>query len=99
MVLCYDSQYTRHACAVDAAMPLPARNRTVVALCRRLLQDAVFLDICVEWVKVCGHSTADKNDATVIGNNHTDKAADRGQEGKTKGELAIADYMHLELGS
>ena len=50
------------------------------------------------WVKVRGHSTANPTDVTVVGNNRADKAADRGQEGETCGELAIATYMRWELG-
>ena len=82
----------------DAASPLPRRNRTIVALCRRLLADAAQLDIAVAWVKVRGHSTTNPADMTVVSNNWADKAADRGQEGKTCGEIEIAKYMRWELG-
>ena len=82
----------------DAAAPLPRRNRTIVALCRRLLADAAELDIAVGWVKVRGHSTTNLADMTVVGNDRADKAADRGQEGKTCGEIEIATYMRRELG-
>ena len=82
----------------DAAAPLPRRNRTVVALCRRMLREAIHLDIEVEWVKVRGHSTANPDDMTVVGNERADKAADRGQEGRTCGEIEIAKYMRWELG-
>jgi hypothetical protein len=69
-----------------------------VALCRRLLADAAQLGIAVAWVKVRGHSTTNPADMTVVGNNRADKAADRGQEGKTCGEIEIATYMRRELG-
>ena len=98
LILCYDSKYTHDTCTADAATPLPRRNRTVVALCRRLLAEAAHLNIEVNWVKVRGHSTADSNDMTVVGNNRADTAADRGQEGKTCGEIEIAAYMRWELG-
>ena len=45
-----------------------------------------------------GHSTTNPADMTVVGNNRADKAAGRGQEGKTCGELEIANYMRWELG-
>jgi hypothetical protein len=98
LIFCYDSQYTHDTCVADAASPLPRRNCTIVALCRRLLADAAQLGIAVAWVKVRGHSTANPADMTVVGNNRADKAADRGQEGKTCGEIAIAMYMRWELG-
>ena len=53
---------------------------------------------CVGWVKVRGHSMTNPADMTVVGNNRADKAADRGQEGKTCGEIEIATYMRRELG-
>ena len=97
LVLAYDSQYTRKQCDVDVATVLPQRNRTVVALCRRLLREAASLGIRVVWVKVRGHSRAPSSDPTVKGNCHADTAADEGQKGWTKGELEIATYMQNEL--
>ena len=82
LIFCYDSQYTHDTGVADAASPLPRRNCTIVALCRRLLADAAQLGIAVAWVKVRGHSTANPADMTVVGNNRADKAADRGQEGQ-----------------
>ena len=94
----YDSQYTRECCDVDAATPLPQKNMTVVAVCRRLIREAAELGIVVVWAKVRGHSVADPADATVVGNDCADKAADKGQEGKRKGGLHVATYMYSELG-
>ena len=98
VVFAYDSQYTRQMCDVGEYAPLPAKNRTIVALCRRLLLEAAALGVRVTWVKVRGHSTADANHPTVIGNEHADTAADEGQKGRTKGEVDVATYMRHELG-
>ena len=86
VVFAYDSAYTRDSCDVDVATPLLQKNRTVTALCRRLLQEAAELGVVVTWVKVRGHSTVDLVEATVPGNDRADKAADKGQAGRTRGE-------------
>ena len=83
---------------MDAATPLPQKNRTVTALCRRLLREAAELGVVVTWVKVRGHSTADPTEATVLGNDRANKAADKGQAGRSRGEQDVANYMHYELG-
>ena len=69
-----------------------------MAVCRRLIREAAELGIVVVWAKVRGHFVADPTDATVVGNDRADKAADKGQEGKRKGELTVATYIYHELG-
>ena len=91
LILAYDSAYT-HAQCTGRLVPA-ATNTTVIAVCRRLLREAESLGIDVTWVKVRWHSKAAATDATVIGNTWAEKAADNGQEGRSRKERSVATYI------
>lgn len=91
LILAYDSAYTHEQCT--GRLVPAATNTTVIAVCRRLLREAESLGIDVTWVKVRGHSKAAATDATVIGNTWADKAADYGQEGRSRKERSVATYI------
>ena len=77
VILVYDSQYVRDMCDVADAHPLPATNRTVVAVARQMIRAAKQQGIRVRWVKVRGHS-GDR------GNDKADEAATIGMKNGTR---------------
>ena len=89
--LAYDSQYTRDMCDVGGGAPPSRKNTTVVALCRRLLHEAVNCGIKVVWVKVRGHSGE-------AGGGRADSAATAGQNGRERGVLRLDRYIAERLG-
>ena len=91
LILAYDSAYT-HAQCTGRLVPA-ATNTTVIAVCRRLLREAESIGIDVTWVKVRGHSKAAATYATVISNTWADKAADYGQEGRSRKQSSVATYI------
>ena len=82
----YDSQYTRDACVAPPHVPLPAKNRTAIAVCRRLLQAAADKRVLVQWVKVKGHSNEE-------GNEVADTLAGYAQKGGAMNEQDIDQVM------
>ena len=88
MIMVYDSQYTKDQCTA----PRPpgrarwAKNATVIAVCRRLMQATTERGTDVRWVKVKGHSDHEGNDAA-------DTWANWAQNGGTRGESNISNLM------
>ena len=64
----------------------PAKNRTAIVVCRRMLQAAADTRTQVQWVKVKGHSHEEGNDVA-------DKLASYAQAGQTKNEQDIDRFM------
>ena len=86
VIMVYDSQYTRDACVAPPHIPLPAKNRTAIAVCRRMLQAAADKRVLVQWVKVKGHSHEEGNDVA-------DTLAGYAQKGGAMNEQDIDQVM------
>ena len=88
VVMVYDSQYTKDQCTA----PRPpgharhARNATVIAVCRRLIQAVTDRNVIMHWVKVKGHSGHE-------GNNAADDRATWAQNGGSSNESNISNIM------
>ena len=83
----YDSKYTRDACTAPPHVPTPAKNRTAILVCRRVLQAAADKRGLVQWVKVKGHSHEEGNDVA-------DKLAGYAQKGGAMNEQDIDQVMN-----
>ena len=73
-------------CTAPPHVPTPAKNRTAVVVCRRMLQAVADKRILVEWVKVKGHSHEE-------GNVMADKLVGYAQRGGAMNEQDIDRIM------